>query len=344
MATRVALRSLLLHRPGASFCLWAQQGRWPGLSASQFSTCPRRASALDVDHLARLPRTGLAIRRLHRTPTPLTSTPPDSPPPPQTPVEEVILTGWQGAATYFATGFVAGAFGSAVGLGGGVLVVPLLVSMGMKQARAHGTSLVSVAATSIAGAGTYVAAGYIEPTAAGMLALTAIPMAGLGAHFASKLHGTQLKRLFGWWLVVAASLVPIKQHVPTLLDLTAAASIGTGQYCLSVGCLGAVAGFLSALLGVGGGSLLVPCLALSGFPQHVAQGTALCAMVLPTLFGSTQHHRQGNVAWRVAPFLVLGAALGGMSGGYLAVYLPERILCCIFSVGLAAIGIRYIRG
>lgn len=39
-------------------------------------------------------------------------------------------TGWQGAATYFATGFVAGAFGSAVGLGGGVLVVPLLVSMG----------------------------------------------------------------------------------------------------------------------------------------------------------------------------------------------------------------------
>eukprot|EP00667_Euglena_gracilis_P021360 EG_transcript_23378 len=214
----------------------------------------------------------------------------------------------------------------------------------MKQARAHGTSLVSVAATSIAGAYTYVAAGYVELTASAVLALTAIPTAGLGAYFASRIHGAQLKRIFGWWLVIVASLIPIKPYLPNLVDLTAAASVGGVQYWLSVGCLGSVAGFLSALLGVGGGSLLVPCLALSGFPQHIAQGTALCAMVLPSLFGSTQHHLRGNVAWRAAPFLLLGAFVGGASGGYFAVVLPEYLLRGLFSVGLAAIGVRYIRG
>eukprot|EP00668_Euglena_longa_P003126 GGOE01003654.1.p1 GENE.GGOE01003654.1~~GGOE01003654.1.p1 ORF type:complete len:343 (+),score=52.73 GGOE01003654.1:97-1125(+) len=340
MFARPALRSLLCGRSERLI----RQAPWPVPLACLLAEELLDASAptqpvLWILLAISLPALGLVLRSLAVVrPSHQAQQHPDA----STLPPEGVVSGWHGAAVYVAMGFTAGTFGSAVGLGGGVLLVPLLVSMGMQQARAHGTSLVSVTTTSIAGAYTYLTAGFVEPTAGALLALTAIPTAGLGAHFASKVHGALLKRFFGCWLLVASSLVLAKPYLPVLVDLTAVASVGGVQYWLSVGCLGLVAGFLSAFLGVGGGSLLVPCLALSGFPQHIAQGTALCSMVLPSMFGSTQHHLRGNVMWQVAPFLSLGALFGGVSGGFLAVLLPEHVLRGVFSSGLATIGLRYI--
>ena len=88
--------------------------------------------------------------------------------------------------------------------------------------------------------------------------------------------------------------------------------------------LGAVAGLLAGLLGVGGGLVIVPVLFLVfthlGFDQsllmHMAIATSLSTIVLTSLTSSYAHHRHGAVQWRdvwlLAPGMLLGAALGAL--------------------------------
>jgi uncharacterized membrane protein YfcA len=264
-------------------------------------------------------------------------------PPPLLPHLEGLWLGWRSTATFFAVGCGGGVFGSALGLGGGVIVVPLLVHLGLTQAQAHGTSLVSVAGNAVAASYTYLSGGFVELSAAALLAITAIPTSRLGVHVASRVNGAQLRRYFGWWVILTASLLPLKPYLPALVDLGAEEAVGGAPYYLSIACLGLGAGFTSSLLGVGGGLLMVPCLVLSGFSQQVAQGTALTGMIVPAFYGSYQHHQKGNVVLGVAIPLVAGALFGGLFGGSLALYLPEATLRTIFVVGMCALGFRYIR-
>jgi len=126
-------------------------------------------------------------------------------PPPLLPHLEGLWLGWRSTATFFAVGCGGGVFGSALGLGGGVIVVPLLVHLGLTQAQAHGTSLVSVAGNAVAASYTYLSGGFVELSAAALLAITAIPTSRLGVHVASRVNGAQLRRYFGWWVIQALS-------------------------------------------------------------------------------------------------------------------------------------------
>ena len=98
------------------------------------------------------------------------------------------------------------------------------------------------------------------------------------------------------------------------------------------------------MLGVGGGTILVPVMVLlAGFTQHVAQGTSLLVMVPAGAVGALTHRRLGNVVhellWGLIPGLLLGAYLGG-SFAYL---LPENMLRNIFAAVIIWIGLRYAR-
>ena len=105
--------------------------------------------------------------------------------------------------------------------------------------------------------------------------------------------------------------------------------------------LGLFAGAMAAALGVGGGIIFVPVLAIvAGFDQHVAQGTSL-AVILPTAFVSTVvHARAGRVVWPVA--IPIGAAglVGALVGARAAIALDPQLLRRLFGVLLIAIAIR----
>lgn len=105
--------------------------------------------------------------------------------------------------------------------------------------------------------------------------------------------------------------------------------------------VGSLTGFLSGLLGIGGGTINVPVLVLLSFSQKVAQGTALLAMVLPSIRASLVHRKLGHVVAPILPALILGAITGGFLGSSTAVVLPDQILRIVCSVCFAAIGIRY---
>ena len=115
----------------------------------------------------------------------------------------------------FLIGLVAGGFGSLLGLGGGVLIVPALTGwLGLRQHQAHGTSAVAVAATAVVGAFTYASGGYVDYKAALLLTLGAVFAARAGARFSKKLSAKELRRAFGAFLLLVSLLLPFKDHLP----------------------------------------------------------------------------------------------------------------------------------
>ena len=102
---------------------------------------------------------------------------------------------------------------------------------------------------------------------------------------------------------------------------------------------GAVAGFASGLLGIGGGTIVTPLLALTmPYGQVVVLGTSLLSMVPPSLAALAQHARMGNVDWRMAAGLAAGTAVGGALGSSAAVSAPPGALEVCFSVGMLFLG------
>ena len=105
-------------------------------------------------------------------------------------------------------GLAAGCFGGLVGLGGGVVMIPLMVGVaGLQQKQAHGTSLVALVFTGLVGAATYATKGQVDVVAAALLAVTATVTARFGARYAHVLPEWKLKRSFGAFLLVIAVIL-----------------------------------------------------------------------------------------------------------------------------------------
>ena len=237
-------------------------------------------------------------------------------------------------------GLAAGFFGGLVGLGGGVIMIPLMVGiLKMGQHKAHGTSLVALVFTGISGAFTYALNGSVDILASLLLASTAIFTARAGARFANALPEWKLKRSFGGFLILISLLLLLKPYLYHVAEPT------TGWLKISVLLsTGIFTGFLSGMMGVGGGTIMVPSMVLLiGFTQYVAQGCSLLAMVPVGIVGAYTHWRLGNVSTSILPGLIPGILLGTYLGGSLAYILPEGVLRIIFAVVLIWTGVRYLR-
>eukprot|EP00750_Incisomonas_marina_P000293 INCI10221.2.p1 GENE.INCI10221.2~~INCI10221.2.p1 ORF type:complete len:366 (+),score=45.34 INCI10221.2:262-1359(+) len=114
----------------------------------------------------------------------------------------------------FATGALAGAFGSWVGLGGGFVSLPILTMvLRLTQHQAHGTSLCAVTATGFAGAVGYATSGHIDLPAAAVIASAGMLTAGLGARAAHALSASSLQKALGVFMMLVAPTVPLKDDI-----------------------------------------------------------------------------------------------------------------------------------
>lgn len=116
--------------------------------------------------------------------------------------------------------------------------------------------------------------------------------------------------------------------------------------------IGVLAGYLSGLLGIGGGVIITPCLFFlftkMGFPpEHVmkfAIGTSMSAMIISTLSSALSHKRRGGVVSHAFFGLLPGVILGGVLGAMIASYLPGQILKWIFACYAILAGLKMIFG
>lgn len=239
----------------------------------------------------------------------------------------------------FFIGLIAGLFGGLVGLGGGVIMIPLMVSIRkLAQHKAHGTSLVALVFTGIAGATTYFLRGSVDIVASALLAVTAVFTARAGAKYANALPEWKLKRSFGGFLIMVSLLLLAKPYLPALIFSTAA----WYKACILL-LTGIAAGFLSGMMGVGGGTIMVPAMVLlAGMGQHISQGTSLLAMVPAGSAGAYTHGRLGNVEGALLTGLIPGVLSGTYLGGTLAHNLPEAGLRIVFAAVIIWTGSRYL--
>jgi len=110
--------------------------------------------------------------------------------------------------------------------------------------------------------------------------------------------------------------------------------------------IGLVSGVSSGFFGIGGAIILIPSLVyVFKFSQHLAQGTALAALLLPVgILAVIKYHKSGDVNIKVALFIAFGFIIGGFVGATLVQAVPSPILKKIFAVMLLCISLYMFLG
>ena len=105
--------------------------------------------------------------------------------------------------------------------------------------------------------------------------------------------------------------------------------------------LGVIAGMLSGLLGIGGGTVLVPLfLYILKMDIHAATGTSLAVIIPTAVIGTWAHFQAGQVDWKIALVVAILAAVGSYAGVRLNVMLPSLVVQRIFAVFLFCVAFQ----
>jgi uncharacterized membrane protein YfcA len=230
-------------------------------------------------------------------------------------------------------GVAAGLAGGLFGVGGGIVLVPLLTARyGLTQHQAHGTSLAVIGITAAAGLVVYGVFDQVAWRTAAVVAVTSMIFAGYGARLAARTPSVGLARAFAVLLVLVA--VRLLYEVPQVGEVTPPSGMASLAFDLA---LGVGVGLLSGYMGVGGGVLAVPAFTLVlGMSQQAAQGTALAVILVTGPAGTFQHAKHGNVVMGVVPALAAGAVVGAPLSSWVAQLLSHEILVRSFAIFLIA--------
>lgn len=260
-------------------------------------------------------------------------------------------------------GVFAGFLGGLLGVGGGIIVVPILVLVFNLDTRlAVGTSLVMVIFTALSATFAYSRQRRIDWKVGVMSAVATVPGASIGAYATRLFSSNSLAIIFGLTILLVAVVMlhrsfrertdPQKTHMLTskskstrglwsrrLLDNTGEvfeydASIYSGLLLLVLG------GLASGFLGIGGGLVVVPILtAAVGLPMHVAIATSMLTMIFTAVSGVSTHIMLGNVSVEYAIPLVVGILGGTQIGAWTAKRLKSASLERVFAIAVMAIGV-----
>lgn len=249
------------------------------------------------------------------------------------------ITSRRDVATLLLIGAAAGVMSGLLGVGGGIVMIPLMTALlGLTQHKAHGTSLAVIVFTAVSGALTYGWKGHTDLFVATELAIGSIIGARIGALTMNRIPARQLRMLFGGFIF----LVGLRMIVPMPQSL-AAIDVRTFAGFVIIVILGLITGFLSGIMGVGGGIVMVPAMVLLlGMAQQDAQGISLLVIIPTSIVGATTHLRKGNVVAHIVPWIALTSIVAAVVGSSLALGPLKSILQQIFGVFLLVVSVQMI--
>jgi uncharacterized protein len=244
-------------------------------------------------------------------------------------------------------GLIAGIMSGLFGIGGGVVIVPFLVTFGgMGIKAANGTSLAALLLpVGVLAVIAYKKENLINLKAGLLIALGLATGVAFGSKLALDLPVEILKRLYGVFLIFVSYrflVLPYrrKKHEMTELITGEEKDGKFWQFLL----LGLAAGVMSGLFGIGGGVVIVPLLcAVFHFEQRKAAGTSLAALLLPVgLPGVLLYNQAGKLSFISALPVALGLLVGALGGAKLAIGLKPAIIKRLYGAFLLIIGIIFI--
>lgn len=256
-------------------------------------------------------------------------------------------------------GIVAGTMGSLVGLGGGLVTVPVLLffqQMGwLSQPLEHqnivAISLMAIIFTAFASTITNYKHERIDIKSGLIFFLGAGPAVAIGALVGMYVPEGIFYILFGILMLFTTYLLSVRDRIKPLdvkSDISREFTCQgvTHRYSfnryIAIG-ISAIAGFIAGIFGVGGGSFYVPMMViLFKFPVHVATATSMFMILLATIVGSISHIMLGNVVLLYALFVGAGAYLGGILGPNLAARLSGRTVITILRLIIVVVAVQMI--
>jgi uncharacterized membrane protein YfcA len=231
-------------------------------------------------------------------------------------------------------GLAAGLLGGLFGVGGGLIIVPGLVSLaGMDRRLAHGTSLAATLPIAAASLITYVSHGNVDWAVAFFLAIGAIAGAIVGTTLLQIIPKNVLIIVFVITVLATATRLAISTDSTGRSDLTVAMA-------LLLIVVGLLTGTLAGLLGIGGGVIMVPAMVvILGMVPVVAKGTSVAVIVPTAIMGTIRNRKKANADIRVAAVVGGFGAISAIIGGTISDRMSDHLSNIMFALLLVFVAI-----
>ena len=236
-------------------------------------------------------------------------------------------------------GFGSGIIGSLIGVGGGIVMTPVLTYMGFSPAVIASSSLIAVFATSLSSTLTYVRKKYINYRLGLQLALPAIPGSIIGGFFSNFVSLDYFKIYFAILLTSVGLYIFFKNQI---INKTLNRTPKPLFYLILIfGTFGA--GVISSFFGIGGGIIFVPILVIIYKLKMInASPTAQFTLLISTITGLLTHIILEHPDYSYGITLALGAFFGAQLGSRSIHLINENILNKILSFSLITVAINFI--
>ena len=246
-------------------------------------------------------------------------------------------------------GIGVGTFGTLVGLGGGLICMPIFIffmSDGgilpyfSTAGQIAGTSMFVVMSNAVSGTLAYIVQKRVYFRAAVPFALATLPGAFLGSYIVDNFSLSMLNLYFGAFLLFMAVLMywnaTHKHHsdtkeLPPNFKFNKMLGIASSTFV----------GFLSSIFGIGGGVIHVPLMVyLLGFPVHVATATSHFVLAVSAISGVVSHFLLSHIVWAPALGIGIGAVIGAQIGAKISKKTRSKVILALLSASMFALGLR----
>ena len=253
----------------------------------------------------------------------------------------------------FAVGIGVGCFGSLVGIGGGLIMVPLFMLAMMPPhgstfstvQQVIGTSLFGVLLNALSGTWAYFRQGRILFKAAMPFALATIPGAFLGSYVSEWFSGPGFSITFGASLAFLGCFMDWKSNskrATATVEGFDASALPSHLIWIGIG-LSLFVGFLSSILGIGGGVVHVPMMVfILGFPAQIAVACSTFVLMISSAIGVVSHAMLDHIVWAPALAVGFGAIVGAQIGARIAKKSKPRLIVVLLSIVMVALGCQLV--
>ena len=232
-------------------------------------------------------------------------------------------------------GFVAGILGSMLGLGGGIIIVPILTFLGFPPTVAASNSLFAAFSNSVASTISYSKQKRIELSLGLKLGLLAIPGTILGAILSTDITPDIFKILFSFVLIASSVYIFLRKQIESRDKII------SKQLIIFIIGASFFAGIISSFFGIGGGIIFVPLMVVGmGMSMKRAAPTSQLILLFASLSGIIVHSILGHPDFIQSGFLAIGSFFGGLVGAKLSLSVKERNMKILISIVLLITAVK----
>jgi len=247
--------------------------------------------------------------------------------------------------------FIVSALSSMIGMGGGILYVPILIFAGYNMQTAPNISLILILATSLAALRNFSKNNIVDWKLALVIDPPTDIMAFVGGYFNAFVSDNVLKGILACILIVAGIMMVKQKHQnDKILNKNSSwywhRSFNGYSYVVNLPVVlftTALIGLFSGMLGITGGIIKLPIMVLlCGVPMDIAVATSTVMVAVTALCGLLGHAASGNIDWKTGIILAIAAVIAGTIGSKISLKTDKNLLKKYFGIIVLLIACKII--